>query len=92
MRLDQFLRASRLILRRTIAQDLCEAGAVEVNGERARSSRAVREGDRIGIRRRGRLLTVRVASVPAVRQQSKADAALLYEVLSDERTEEDAIL
>jgi ribosomal 50S subunit-recycling heat shock protein len=92
VRLDQFLRASRLVLRRTVAQELCEAGAVEVNGVAARSSRAVREGDRVRIRRRGRLLTVRVASVPAARQQSKADAASLYEILSDERVEDDAVL
>jgi ribosomal 50S subunit-recycling heat shock protein len=89
MRLDQFLRASRLVLRRAVAQELCEAGAVELNGAAARSSRAVREGDEIRIRRRGRLLTVRVAAVPAVRQPSKADAAALYEVVSDERIEED---
>jgi ribosomal 50S subunit-recycling heat shock protein len=92
MRVDQFLRASRLVLRRTVAQELCEAGAVEVNGTPARSSRAVREGDRLMIRRRGRLLTVRVASVPAVRQPSKAEAASLYEVLSDERIEDDTVL
>lgn len=92
MRVDQFLRASRLVLRRTVAQELCEAGAVEINGVPARSSRPVREGDEIRIRRRGRLLVVRVASVPAVRQPSKAEAASLYEVLSDERTEEDTIL
>ncbi len=90
MRVDQFLRASRLVLRRAVAQELCEAGAVEINGASARSSRAVREGDEIKIKRRGRSLTVRVASLPAVRQPSKADAASLYEVLSDERVEDDA--
>jgi len=89
MRVDQFLRASRLVPRRTVAQELCEAGAVEINGVTARSSRAVRAGDEIRIRRRGRLLTVRVASVPAVRQPSRTEAASLYEVLADERTEED---
>jgi ribosomal 50S subunit-recycling heat shock protein len=47
MRLDQFLRASRLVLRRTVAQELCEAGAVFVNGTPARSSRMVRLGDEI---------------------------------------------
>jgi len=92
MRVDQFLRASRLVLRRTVAQDLCEAGAVEVNGVTARSSRVVRAGDEIKIRRRGRLLTVRVVSVPAVRQPSRTEAASLYEVLADERTEEDTVL
>ena len=92
MRVDQFLRASRLVLRRTVAQDLCEAGAVEVNGVTALSSRVVRAGDEIKIRRRGRLLTVRVVSVPAVRQPSRTEAASLYEVLADERTEEDTVL
>ena len=92
MRLDQFLRASRLVLRRTIAQEMCEAGAVSVNGAAARSSRAVREGDELTIRRRHRLLTVRVVSVPAVRQTARADAASFYEIVRDERTEEDTIL
>ena len=80
------------MLRRTVAQELCEAGAVEVNGAAARSSRTVREGDEIKIRRRGRLLTARVTSVPAVRQPSKAEAASLYEVIGDERVEDDAVL
>ena len=83
MRLDQYLRASRLVLRRTIAQELCEAGAVLVNGAAARSSRSVREGDELTLRRRGRVLTVRVLSLPQTKQVSRADAPALYEVLSD---------
>lgn len=88
MRLDQFLRASRLVLRRTIAQELCEAGAVLVNGTPARSARTVRAGDEITLRRRGHLLTVRVIAVPAVRQTSKSEAATLYEILSDIKRDE----
>jgi ribosomal 50S subunit-recycling heat shock protein len=88
MRLDQFLRASRLVLRRTVAQELCEAGAVLVGGVAARSSRAVRPGDEITIERRERLLTVRVLAVPSARQTSKHEAATLYEVVSDERRAE----
>jgi ribosomal 50S subunit-recycling heat shock protein len=83
MRLDQFLRASRLVLRRTVAQELCDAGAVSVGGLVARSSRTVRVGDLITIRRRERSLTVRVNSVPDTKQVSRADAASLYEVVSD---------
>ena len=83
MRLDQYLRASRLVLRRTVAQELCEAGAVLVNGAAARSSRNVREGDELTIRRRGRALTVRVRSIPQAKQVSRADASTLYEVISD---------
>ncbi|HYP02168.1 MAG TPA: RNA-binding S4 domain-containing protein [Pyrinomonadaceae bacterium] len=85
MRLDQFLRASRLVLRRTVAQELCEAGAVLVNGAPARSSRAVRVGDEITLGRRERLLTARVLAVPTARQTSKHEAATLYEVVRDER-------
>ena len=83
MRLDLFLKASRLVLRRTVAQEMCEAGAVLVNGAPAKSSRAVNVGDEIALRRRQRLLTVRVASVPQSKQTSRADAAHLYQILSD---------
>ena len=76
------------MLRRTVAQELCEAGAALVNGAAARSARAVRVGDEITIGRRERLLTVRVLAVPMVRQTSRQDAAELYEVVSDERRAE----
>ncbi len=78
MRLDQFLKASRLVLRRTVAQELCEAGVVLVNGIPARSSRAVRVGDEIALRRRNEILSVRVLSVPAIRQTSRTEASTLY--------------
>ena len=83
MRLDQYLRASRLVLRRTVEQELCEAGAVEVNDHPARASRTVREGDRITVRRRERALTVRVRKVPETKQVSRAEAASLYEIIGD---------
>lgn len=76
------------MLRRTVAQELCEAGAVLVGGAAARSSRAVREGDEITLARRERLLTVRVLAVPTARQNSKQEAATLYEVVRDERRAE----
>ena len=82
MRLDQYLRASRLVLRRTVAQELCEAGAVEVNDHPARASRTIREGDRITLRRRDRALTIRVRTVPETKQVSRAEAASLYEIIA----------
>lgn len=84
MRLDLFLKASRLCLRRTVAQQLCEAGQVHVNGAQGKSSRTVQVGDEISLRRRNRLLTVRVAHVPATRQTSRSDASNLYEILSEQ--------
>jgi ribosomal 50S subunit-recycling heat shock protein len=83
MRLDQYLRASRLVLRRTVAQELCEAGAVLVNGLAARPSRAVRPGDEITVTRRGRALTVRVLALPAAKQVSRGEAPTLYEVVAE---------
>ena len=83
MRLDLFLRASRIVLRRTVAQELCEAGVVTVNGASARASRAVREGDEITVTRRNRALTVRVLSLPHSKQVARSDANSLYEVVSD---------
>jgi ribosomal 50S subunit-recycling heat shock protein len=89
MRLDQFLRASRLVVRRTVAQELCEAGAVSVNGAAARSSRTVREGDEITVRRRANVLTVRVRTVPQTKQVSRTDAPSLYEIISDVKVNDD---
>ncbi|HYY94329.1 MAG TPA: S4 domain-containing protein [Pyrinomonadaceae bacterium] len=83
MRLDQYLRASRLVLRRAVAQELCEAGAVSVGGAPARSSRTVRPGDEITIRRRERTLIVRVRTIPEAKQVSRAQAPTLYEIIGD---------
>ena len=84
MRLDLFLKASRLILRRTLAQEFCDAGRVKVNDMKAKSSREVKELDEIDIRRNNRILKVRVVQVPNTKQVSKQTAANLYEVLSEE--------
>lgn len=93
MRLDQYLKTSRLVLQRSRAQALCEAGAVSVNGVVARSSRTVREHDEIALRRGSRTLTVRVLEVPTTKQVSREQAAQLYEVIGDEtRAEEDELL
>ena len=50
MRLDLFLKASRLCSRRTVAQRICEAGRVSINGSPAKSSHVVKLGDEIVIR------------------------------------------
>jgi ribosomal 50S subunit-recycling heat shock protein len=83
MRLDVFLKLSRLVPRRTLAQEMCEAGAVKLNGQRAKSAHEVRIGDLLAIRGRGRITTVRVVEVPQ-KPLSKAHAPTLYERLSIE--------
>lgn len=83
MRLDIFLKQSRLVPRRTVAQQMCEAGAVKVNDAVAKSSREVRVGDRISVKQRGRITTVKVSEIP-LKPPSKAAAASLYEILGVE--------
>lgn len=83
MRLDIFLKQSRLVPRRTLAQEMCEAGALQVNGLRAKSAHEVREGDLLSIRQRGRITTVRVVKVPS-KPPSKQGALSLYETVSVE--------
>lgn len=88
MRLDLFLKASRLCSRRTIAQKICAAGRVSVNGISAKSSHAVKSGDEILISRYDKVTKIRVLSVPTARQTSRKDASTLYEVLSVELFDE----
>ena len=80
------------MLRRKIAQELCELGAVTVNGVRARAAREVRVGDEIALRRASeRLLVVRVTALPPTRQTSKQQAATLYEILSDNKLADESV-
>ena len=91
MRLDLFLKASRLCGRRTLAQKLCDAGRVSINGNSAKSSHAVKIGDEILLKQRNKLTTVRVLVVPTTRQTSRKEASTLYEVLSQESLDEDEL-
>ncbi len=88
MRLDVFLKASRICSRRTVAQRICEAGRVSVNGNAAKSSHAVKAGDEITLTRRDKTTTVRILSLPNTRQTSRKEAAILYEILSEESVED----
>ena len=83
MRLDVFLKLSRLIARRTLAQEFCDAGLIEINGVVAKSGKEVKVGDEITVNRRNRKLTVRVAFVPDSKQVSKQAAGDLYSVVAD---------
>ena len=79
MRLDKYLKVSRIIKRRTVANDACDSEHVTVNGRPAKASYAVKENDIIAITFGERTLTVRVLSVKE--HVTKADAASMYEVV-----------
>ena len=80
MRLDKYLKVSRLIKRRTVANEACDNGLVCVNGRAARASYEVKVGDQISLRLGAREVTVEVLSVQETVRQ--ADAAALYKQLS----------
>ena len=84
MRLDLFLKASRLCPRRPLAQKLCDAGLVSINHKPAKSAHSVNTGDEITMRIRNRLLTVRVSDLPLSRSVSKTEATGLYQIIKDE--------
>ncbi len=80
MRIDKFLKVSRLIKRRTVASDACGAEHISVNGRIVKPSYNVKEGDIITITFGERTLSVKVTNI--IESTKKADAADMYEVVS----------
>lgn len=79
MRLDKFLKVSRIIKRRTVANDACDAAHVTVNGKGAKASYSVKENDVIEVTFGERKLKVRVLDVRETTK--KQEASSLYEVI-----------
>ncbi len=82
MRLDKYLKVSRLIKRRTLANEVADAGRVLVNGKPAKASYAVKTGDVIEITFGNRPVTVRVLAVEEPR--GKDVARELFEVIDQQ--------
>ncbi len=80
MRLDKYLKVSRLIKRRTVANEACDNGLISVNGKPQRASYDVKPGDIITLSFGARTLTVEVLVVQETVRQ--ADAATLYREVS----------
>lgn len=79
MRLDKYLKVARIIKRRTVANEACDAGRVAVNGKPARASYDVKVGDILEISFGARLFKAEVTSVAET--VLKDDAAGLYRVI-----------
>lgn len=79
MRLDKFLKLSRLIKRRTVANEACDAGRVYLNGKVARASAEVKAGDIIEIQFGNKVTTAKVKLVKDVVRKEEAD--LMIELL-----------
>ncbi len=80
MRLDKYLKVSRIIKRRTVANEACDGEHVTVNGRIARASYEVKTGDVITVAFGQRSLTVKVTGVSET--VKKEDASALYEIIS----------
>ncbi|MEO2077195.1 MAG: RNA-binding S4 domain-containing protein [Bacillus sp. (in: firmicutes)] len=83
MRLDKFLKVSRLIKRRTLAKEVSDQGRIEVNGKEAKASTTVKVGDELTIRLGQRIVTARIDRIQDTTK--KEDAAELYTIIKEER-------
>ena len=87
MRLDKYLKVSRIIKRRTVAKEICEAGRIIVNGHTAKAGHELKIGDTLDIAMGSRRLKVQVAQLKETVRANEADT--LYEVLEDIRLKEE---
>lgn len=78
--MDKFLKVSRILKRRTVAQEACSAGKVMVNGRQAKPSHEIKEGDVVEILYNTGTLKFRVLAVKEV--VKKDDAQNLYEIIA----------
>ncbi|MDH6363922.1 ribosomal 50S subunit-recycling heat shock protein [Enterococcus sp. PF1-24] len=83
MRLDKFLKISRIIKRRSVAKEVADKGRIQINGKVAKSSSDVRVGDELRVQFGNKILTVKVAELHE--STKKDDAAKMYTVVSEER-------
>lgn len=87
MRLDKYLKVSRIIKRRTVAKEACEGGRVSINNKVAKPGTEVKEGDIIEIQFASKSLKARISSI--FEHVRKEDAKAMYEILvGEEDTEE----
>ncbi|MBJ6361267.1 RNA-binding S4 domain-containing protein [Paenibacillus sp. GCM10012307] len=82
MRLDKFLKVSRIIKRRTVAKDVSDQGRVWINGREAKPSNTVKPGDELKIQFGQKFVTVRVERL--AESTRKDEAEQLYTVLAEE--------
>ena len=81
MRLDKFLKVSRLIKRRSVANDACDSERISVNGKNAKASYNVKLGDEITVAFGSKSVTVRVLYIRETTK--KSESVGMYEVISE---------
>lgn len=86
MRLDKYLKVSRIIKRRTVAKEVCESGRVSINGKVAKAGTVVNEGDIIEIQFAKQTLKAKIVNIAS--HVNKEDAKSMYEIISGEEDTE----
>jgi len=86
MRLDKFLKVSRIIKRRPIAKAVCDGGRVWVNDHPAKAGKELHEGDVLRIDLKSKILTCQILSIPTGNIRA-AEASSLYKIISEEKVE-----
>ena len=81
MRLDKFLKVSRLIKRRTVANEACDAQRISVNGRSAKASYDVKIGDQITVAFGAKSVTVRVLEIKETTKKSECSG--MYEIVAE---------
>lgn len=88
MRLDKFLKVSRIIKRRPVAKAVCDSGRILVNDHSAKAGKELHAGDILRVNLRSRVLVCKVLSIPTGNVRV-TDAPSLYEVISEKIIERD---
>ncbi|MCD8501007.1 MAG: RNA-binding S4 domain-containing protein [Bacillaceae bacterium] len=87
MRLDKFLKVSRLIKRRTLAKEVSDQGRIQVNGQQAKASTVVKAGDELAIRFGQKIITVRIEQIKET--SKKEEAGMMYTTIKEEMIKEE---
>jgi ribosomal 50S subunit-recycling heat shock protein len=85
VRLDLFLKTTRLVKRRTVAREMCDVGKVLVNGSPAKPAKEVRPGDILRLSYASRTIDIEILDIPASSKNIKIPPEELYRVTSDQR-------
>lgn len=85
VRLDLFLKTTRLVKRRTVAQEMCDAGRVLLNGSPAKSAKEVRSGDILRLLYASKTIDIEVLAVPASSKNVRTSPDELYRVTAEQR-------
>jgi len=86
MRLDKFLKVSRLIKRRTLAKEVSDQGRITINGQQAKASSTVKVGDELAVRFGQKIVTVKIEKLQETSR--KEEAADMYSLVKEEKVEE----